>query len=326
MNAIVPFHSLRTFSFDGKDLRIVERAGEPWFVATDVCAGLKLKDVSDAVAKLDEDEKGRASIPTPGGAQEMLVISEAGLYTLILRCRGATIAGTASHRFRRYVTGDVLPSIRKTGTYAPAGSQPVTAPNLIALLGDPEQVLALVAHHAQATIAARAETEAERQAHTETHQQLEDTSRVLYRTDRALVVAREELAEQAPDVAAMRRFRDTGRSENLRTLPRILDAGEREVFAWMKERGFLFKQGGWLQPRADLRKRRDPIFVVRQVECEDQKIRWQTMVTPTGQIWLHQRWEARKLILARKAAQEAAERAADEEAERLAAEEKLLFD
>lgn len=311
MNALVPFHTLRTFTFDGQDIRTIERAGEPWFVAADACAAVKLKDVSDAVGKLDEDEKGRASIPTLGGSQDLLVVSEAGLYTLILRCRGATTPGTVPHRFRRYVTGEVLPAIRRTGSYAPAGAQPVPATNLLALFGDPEQVLALVAHHAQQTIAARAEAEAERQAHAETHQHLEDASRALTRTGRELVVAQEEIAEQAPLVAAMRRFRDTGRAENLRTLPRILEAGEKEVFAWLKERGFLFKQGGWLQPRADLRLRRYPVFIVRQVTCEDEKIRWQTMVTPTGQVWLHQRWEARRLIMARNAAREA-ERARDE--------------
>ena len=94
-------------------VRIVERDGEPWFVARDVCNVLEIKNVSDTANKLlDEDEKGVDTIYTPSGKQEMTIVSEAGLYTLILRSRKPE-----AKAFKRWVTHDVLPSIRKTGAY-----------------------------------------------------------------------------------------------------------------------------------------------------------------------------------------------------------------
>jgi len=74
---------------------------------------LNIADVSDAVERLDDDEKGRGKIPTPGGDQEMLTINESGLYTLILRSNKPE-----AKSFRKWVTSEVLPSIRKTGAYA----------------------------------------------------------------------------------------------------------------------------------------------------------------------------------------------------------------
>lgn len=68
-------------------VRIVERDGQPWFVAKDVCECLELTDVSKTISLLDDDEKGTNSIRTPGGEQQMLVVSEPGLYSLILRSR-----------------------------------------------------------------------------------------------------------------------------------------------------------------------------------------------------------------------------------------------
>lgn len=111
----------QSFVFDDEQphaIRVIERDGEPWFVAKDVCAVLTIKDVSDAVEPLDDDEKGRDLTPTLGGEQEMLIVSEGGLYTLILRSRQATTPGSMAHRFRRWVTSELLPQIRKTGRYA----------------------------------------------------------------------------------------------------------------------------------------------------------------------------------------------------------------
>jgi prophage antirepressor-like protein len=106
------------FLFEGESLlRVLDREGRPWFVAADVCRTLDIKNVTQAVAALDEDEKGLCSTYTLGGNQEVLVITEGGLYTLILRSRDATKPGTVPHRFRRWVTDEVLPAIRKTGKY-----------------------------------------------------------------------------------------------------------------------------------------------------------------------------------------------------------------
>lgn len=109
--------SLIPFQFEGATLRAVDRGEGPVFVAADVCVILDLGNASAAVAKLDEDEKGISSVDTPGGQQDMLVVTEGGLYTLILRCREAVTPGTTPHRFRKWVTSEVLPAIRRTGGY-----------------------------------------------------------------------------------------------------------------------------------------------------------------------------------------------------------------
>ncbi|EFA28052.1 hypothetical protein HAINFHK1212_1303, partial [Haemophilus influenzae HK1212] len=90
---------------------------EPWFVAKDVCDAIGIDNNRKALLALDEDEKGVTLSYTLGGQQEMNIISESGMYTLILRCRDAVKKGSIPHRFRKWVTAEVLPTIRKTGKY-----------------------------------------------------------------------------------------------------------------------------------------------------------------------------------------------------------------
>ena len=110
--------NLIPFEFESHALRVnMDAAGQPWFVAADVCAALALPETHKAIARLDDDEKGRNSIPTPGGSQDMSVVNESGLYNLVLGSRKPE-----AKRFKRWVTHEVLPTIRKTGTYASAAS------------------------------------------------------------------------------------------------------------------------------------------------------------------------------------------------------------
>ena len=117
-------HSIATsvvpFSFDHFTVRAINRNGEIWFVAADVCAVLDIKNTTQALAALDTDERsmfniGRSAIN--GGGGEVNIINESGLYALILRSRKPE-----AKRFRKWVTSEVLPAIRKTGAYihAPA--------------------------------------------------------------------------------------------------------------------------------------------------------------------------------------------------------------
>lgn len=122
-----PASEITTFNFEGHDLRVEERSGKPWFFATDVCDCLELTNASKAVSVLDEDEKGLTKSYTLGGSQDQLLVSEGGLYTLVLRSRKATTPGTVQHRFRKWVTGEVIPAIRTTGAYVGDG---VTVSNL----------------------------------------------------------------------------------------------------------------------------------------------------------------------------------------------------
>lgn len=93
-------------------VRVIERDGEPWFVAKDVCECLSLSDTAKSCERLDDDEKGTNSIRTPGGYQDMIIISEPGLYSLVLRSNKPE-----AKLFKRWITHDVIPSIRKTGAY-----------------------------------------------------------------------------------------------------------------------------------------------------------------------------------------------------------------
>ncbi|MCZ8933698.1 Bro-N domain-containing protein [Escherichia albertii] len=104
-----------TFAFDDKNVRVVAKDGEPWFLASDLCDVLGVDITS--IRKLDDDEKGLHSMHTLGGSQQMAVVSESGMWTLILRCRDAVKPGTVPYRVRKWVTAEVLPSIRKHGEY-----------------------------------------------------------------------------------------------------------------------------------------------------------------------------------------------------------------
>lgn len=93
-------------------IRALSVDGEPWFVATDVAKALGYRMASDMTRRLDDDEKGTRSMRTPGGEQELSVISEAGLYNAIL---GSKVPG--AREFKRWVTHDVLPALRRDGAY-----------------------------------------------------------------------------------------------------------------------------------------------------------------------------------------------------------------
>jgi prophage antirepressor-like protein len=107
-------------------IRTVVVDGEPWFVAADVCDVLGIDKHRDAITKLDSDERGSVEVDTPSKnqhgtfgttRQRVATVNESGLYTLALRCRDATKPGSLPHRFRKWITADVLPTLRKYGTY-----------------------------------------------------------------------------------------------------------------------------------------------------------------------------------------------------------------
>ena len=115
---------LSTFNFENHSVRIISIENEPWFVAKDLCDTLGISNPSKAILNLDEDEKMVSSdsnlkLGSAGnGAQSLSLVSESGMYTLILRCRDAVKKGSVPHRFRKWVTAEVLPQIRRTGKYA----------------------------------------------------------------------------------------------------------------------------------------------------------------------------------------------------------------
>lgn len=96
-------------------LRTVEQNGQTWFVAADVCRALEVGNSRQALTRLDEDEKGVISTDTLGGTQMMSIVNEPGLYTLVLGSRKPE-----AKAFKRWVTHDVLPALRKHGMYVQA--------------------------------------------------------------------------------------------------------------------------------------------------------------------------------------------------------------
>lgn len=110
-------------------IRVVERDGEPWFVAVDICGALDIANSRDALTRIDEDEKGVALTDTLGGAQEVAVVNEPGLYSLVLGSRKSE-----ARAFKRWITHDVIPAIRKTGMYA-------TPATVEAMLANPDTMI-----------------------------------------------------------------------------------------------------------------------------------------------------------------------------------------
>lgn len=101
------------FEFNGISVRsVLDEHGEPWFVASDVARVLGYSETSAMTRTLDDDEKGLRNLHTPGGEQSLVVISESGLYSAILRSRVPK-----AKEFKRWVTSVLLPTLRKTGTF-----------------------------------------------------------------------------------------------------------------------------------------------------------------------------------------------------------------
>lgn len=94
------------------NVRIVMKGQEPWFVAKDVCECLAISKHRDAISRLDTDERGSLKVDTLGGKQEMATVNEYGLYSLVLSSRKPE-----AKEFKRWITHDVIPQIRKTGQY-----------------------------------------------------------------------------------------------------------------------------------------------------------------------------------------------------------------
>lgn len=111
------------FSFYEHQVRTVVIDDGVWFVCTDVAEALGYRNAPDASRHLDDDEKGTHILRTPGGDQKLTIINESGLYALVLRSRKPE-----ARKFAKWVTAEVLPTIRKTGAYHHAETRPAFNP------------------------------------------------------------------------------------------------------------------------------------------------------------------------------------------------------
>lgn len=123
-------NEVQVWNYESSEVRTVQVNGEPWFVLADVCKVLEISNSRNISSRLEPDEKGVTLVDTLGGTQQMTIINESGLYTVILRSDKPQ-----AKPFRKWVTSVVLPSIRKTGSYS------VQQPNAFENLSPQLQVL-----------------------------------------------------------------------------------------------------------------------------------------------------------------------------------------
>lgn len=187
-------------------IRTVEIGGEPWLVGKDVAQALGYKEPTKAAReKVDPEDRGVSKIDTPSGTQDMTVINESGLYSLVLSSK---LPG--AKRFRRWVTGEVLPSIRKAGLYA-------TEKTVDAILADPDVGIRL--------LTSLKEERARRQ-------QLESQAR-----------------ENAPKVLFHDAVGASDDTILIRDLAKLLaqngvpNMGGTRLFSWLRDNGYLCKKG-----------------------------------------------------------------------------------
>lgn len=186
-------------------VRVVERDGEPWFVARDVCECLELGNPRTSIALLDEDEKGVHTMDTPGGQQEMSIVSEAGLYSLILRSRKPE-----AKAFKRWITHEVLPAIRRHGAY-------LTPDMVEKVISDPDTIIRL---------ATDLKTEREKRAALEAQAE----------ADRPKVVFAESIEVAKTSILV-------GEMAKLIKQATGYDIGQNRFFDWLRDSGYLHKGG-----------------------------------------------------------------------------------
>lgn len=196
--------NIQIFNYNSVEVRTIQNDGEPWFVLKDVCNVLHIGNSRDVVARLDQDEKGVGQIDTLGGKQEMTIINESGLYNVILRSDKPE-----AKPFRKWVTSEVLPTIRRHGMYA-------TPDTVEKMLADPDTTIKLLETIKQER-AARMALEAKAEA---------DKPKVLF----ADAVSASHTSILVGDLAKL--LRQNG-----------IEIGQNRLFSFLREKGYLCSQG-----------------------------------------------------------------------------------
>lgn len=122
--------------FDNELIRMAADESKSALIAADICRAIGIRNTAQALEPLDEDEKGICITYTLGGPQELLTVTEGGAYTLVLRSRAAMTPGTRAYAFRKWLTAEALPALRRTGRYAMPGldtRRPVSLNRMTAL-------------------------------------------------------------------------------------------------------------------------------------------------------------------------------------------------
>lgn len=191
------------------DVRVLELSGTPWFVGKDVAEALGYgagKSLANAVSKhVDEEDKGVTEMMTPGGVQKVIIINESGLYSLVLSSKLPS-----AKKFKRWVTSEVLPAIRRHGAY-------MTEDAMEKALQDPDFIIRLAT-----------DLKNERAARKQAEQQIEvQKPKVIF----ADAVSSSHTSILVGELAKILRGNN-------------VDIGQKRLFKWLRENGFLIKHKG----------------------------------------------------------------------------------
>lgn len=231
-------NDIQIFQYQDQPVRTVQRDGEPWFVLKDVCAVLGISKYRDTADRLDEDERGSARVDTLGGAQDMTIINESGLYNVILRSDKPE-----ARPFRKWVTSEVLPSIRKTGGYI-SGQESLS----------PEELMAKALMVAQKTLAER------------------DARISALTVENQILQPKAEYFDQLVDRNLLTGFRETAK---------LLEVSPKRFVDFLLEKKYIYRdQRGKLMPYAE---KNNGLFELKErFNDKTQWTGTQTLITPKG--------------------------------------------
>lgn len=237
-------NDLQIFNYNGNDVRTIQIDGEPWWVLKDVCMVLNIGNARDVFNRLDDDEKGVDQIDTLGGKQNMQIVNESGLYNVILRSDKPE-----AKPFRKWVTSEVLPSIRKHGAY-------MTPETLEQAILNPDMMIRLCT-------ALKDEQEKNKEL------RFVNSSLTV---ENQIMKPKAEYFDELVDRNLLTSFRETAKQ---------LQVKEKEFIQFLFDKKYIYRdKKGKIQPYANKNK---DLFEVK--ECHNEKTKWagtQTLITPKG--------------------------------------------
>ena len=237
-------NELQVFNYNGNEVRTIQKDGEPWWVLKDVCSVLDLSDTNKTAERLDVDELTRIKFVTGGQNREMLCINESGLYNVILRSDKPE-----AKPFRKWVTSEVLPSIRKHGAYMTPETleQAILNPDMMiklctALKDEQDKNKALQAVNSSLTV------------------------------DNQIMKPKADYFDELVDRNLLTNFRETAKQ---------LQVKEKEFIRFLLEKKFIYRdKRGKIQPYAD---KNNGLFEVKEFSNEKTGFAsTQTLITPKG--------------------------------------------
>ncbi len=237
-------NGLQIFTYNGNEVRTVQKDGEPWWVLKDVCEVLGISKYRDTAARLEDDEREPIRVDTLGGAQEMLCVNESGLYNVILRSDKPE-----AKPFRKWVTSEVLPSIRRHGAY-------MTPETLEAAILNPDLLIRLCT------------ALKDEQDKNKALQAANSTLAV----DNQIMKPKADYFDEIVDRSLLTNFRETAKQ---------LQIKEKEFIRFLLDRKYIYRdKKGKIQPYAD---KNSGLFEVKEFVNEKTGFSsTQTLITPKG--------------------------------------------